>query len=151
MGKISEILQAAQALAKTHNLPYEGALLPYEAHVLMGEAPAARLVDVRSQAERDLVGVIPGAINIEWQVYPGWSLSPHFLTQLKQQVDHESLVMFICRSGARSHHAAAAASRAGYADCYNVLEGFEGDLDKAIRQRNKLNGWRAAGLPWEQS
>lgn len=151
MGKITEILQAAQARAKGFNVPYQGALLPYEAHILMGEAPSAKLIDVRSQAERDLVGMIPGAINIEWQVYPGWSLSPNFLTQLKQQVDHESLVMFICRSGARSHHAAMAANRVGYADCYNVLEGFEGDLDKAARQRNKLNGWRAAGLPWEQS
>lgn len=151
MGKITEILQTAQARANGLDLPYEGALLPYEAHVLMTEAPAARLVDVRSQAERDLVGVIPGAINIEWQIYPGWALSPHFLTQFKQQVDHESLAMFICRSGARSHHAAMAAARAGYAGCYNVLEGFEGDLDKSVRQRNKLNGWRAAGLPWVQS
>ena len=151
MGKITEILQAAQARAKNLNLPYVGALLPYEAHVLMGEVPAAKLVDVRSQAERDLVGVIPGTINIEWQVYPGWALSPNFLIQLKQQLDHESLAMFICRSGARSHHAAVAATQAGYADCYNVLEGFEGDLDKSARQRNKLNGWRAAGLPWVQS
>lgn len=151
MGKITEILQTAQARAKSLNLPYEGALLPYEAHVLMGEAPAARLIDVRSQAERDLVGVIPGALSIDWQVYPGWVLNPHFMTHLKQQIDHESLLMFICRSGARSHHAAMAATQAGYADCYNVLEGFEGDLDKSVRQRSKLNGWRAAGLPWVQS
>lgn len=151
MGKITEILQAAQTRAKSFNLHYEGALLPYEAHVLMTEAPSAQLVDVRSQAERDLIGTIPKTINIEWQAYPGWALNAHFLTQLKQQADHESLIMFICRSGARSHHAAMAATQAGYANCYNVLEGFEGDLDKAIRQRNKLNGWRAAGLPWEQS
>lgn len=151
MGIITEILQAAQARGKSLNLPYEGALLPHEAHALMQQAPAARLVDVRSQAERELVGSIPGAVNIEWQAYPGWVLNPHFLTQFKQQIDPESLVMFICRSGARSHFAALAASQAGYPDCYNVLEGFEGDLDKAVKQRNKLNGWRAAGLPWQQS
>lgn len=151
MGKINAILQAAQARAQSLGLTYEGTLLPNEAHVLMYEAPAARLVDVRSHAERELVGVIPGAINIDWQIYPGWSLNPHFLAQLKQQVDPESLLMFICRSGARSHHAAMAATQAGFAGCYNVLEGFEGDLDKSIRQRNKLNGWRAAGLPWEQN
>lgn len=150
MGKITEILQAAQTRAKNFNLPYEGALLPYEAHVLMNEAPSAQLVDVRSQAERDLVGTIPKAISIEWQAYPGWALNTHFLTQLKQQADPESLIMFICRSGARSHHAAMAATQAGYANCYNVLEGFEGDLDKAARQRSRLNGWKCAGLPWEQ-
>jgi rhodanese-related sulfurtransferase len=58
--------------------------------------------------------------------------------------------MFICRSGQRSHGAAMVATQAGYADCYNVLEGFEGDKNQN-NQRNKKNGWRAAGLPWEQS
>jgi len=65
-------------------------------------------------------------------------------------VDKEALVMFICRSGPRSHSAAAAATQAGYADCYNVLEGFEGDKN-ADKQRNLLNGWRKSELPWEQS
>jgi len=57
--------------------------------------------------------------------------------------------MFICRSGHRSHRAAALATEAGYPDCYNVLEGFEGDRD-ARGQRGKVGGWRAAGLPWQQ-
>ena len=56
--------------------------------------------------------------------------NPHFLTQLEQQVDKEALVLFICRSGTRSHHAAAAATQAGYSDCYNVLEGFEGEYGR---------------------
>ena len=42
------------------------------------------------------------------------------------------------------------AAQAGYADCYNVLEGFEGDRD-ASGHRNTKGGWRAAGLPWTQS
>jgi rhodanese-related sulfurtransferase len=151
MGKLTEILQAAQTRAKSQNLPYAGALLPYEAYTLMCEAPAAKLVDVRSQAERELVGTIAGAIHIDWLGYPGWVLNPHFLTQFKQAIDPESLVMFLCRSGARSHHAAIAAVQAGYPDCYNVLEGLEGDLDKTIHQRGKLNGWKAAGLPWQQT
>jgi len=59
-------------------------------------------------------------------------------------------VMFICRSGARSHGAAEAAARAGWRECYNVLEGFEGDKDGA-QHRNTVGGWRMAGLPWVQS
>jgi len=60
------------------------------------------------------------------------------------------LVLFICRSGGRSHNAAQLAMQAGYTQCYNVLEGFEGDKDEAGR-RNTQGGWRARGLPWTQS
>jgi len=55
------------------------------------------------------------------------------------------------RSGARSHRAAAACTESGRGGCYNVLEGFEGDLDKATGHRNELNGWKQRGLPWTQS
>jgi rhodanese-related sulfurtransferase len=58
--------------------------------------------------------------------------------------------MFLCRSGVRSHHAAIAATEAGWAETYNILEGFEGDKD-ANGQRNRSGGWRACGLPWNQS
>lgn len=150
MGKITQILEAAQNRAKEMNLPYEGALLPDEAHEIMQLASGAKLVDVRTHAELDWVGHIPDAVSVEWATYPGMKTNPHFIAQLEQQVDKEALVMFICRSGARSHNAAIAATQAGYADCYNVLEGFEGDKD-ADEHRNALNGWRAAELPWEQS
>lgn len=113
-------------------------------------APGAKLVDVRTRAELDWVGRIPGAAEIEWNSYPGGVPNPHFLAQLKHQVDPESVVMFICRSGARSHAAAIAATEAGYSGCYNVLEGFEGDKD-ANGQRGRIGGWRHAGLPWQQS
>lgn len=150
MGKITEILTAAQQRGKEMNLPYEGALLPDEAYEIMQSAPNVKLVDVRTRAELDWVGRIPGAEAIEWVSYPGMKPNPNFMAQLEQQVDKEALVMFICRSGARSHSAAIAATQAGYTDCYNVLEGFEGDKD-ADAHRNKLNGWRACELPWEQS
>ena len=127
MGKITEILNVAQQRAKDLNLPYAGALTPEEAHELMRSAPGAKLVDVRSRAELDFVGRVPGAIEIEWATYPGMKHNPHFLAALEQQVDKEALVMFICRSGHRSHGAAMVATQAGYNDCYNVLEGFEGD------------------------
>lgn len=150
MGQLTDILRLAQERAQQLKLSYEGALTPSEAFEVLQLAPGAKLVDVRTRAELDWVGRIPGAVEIEWNSYPGSVPNPHFLAQLKQQVDPESLVMFICRSGARSHAAALAASAAGYPDCYNVLEGFEGDKD-ANGQRGKIGGWRHAGLPWAQS
>jgi rhodanese-related sulfurtransferase len=150
MGKITSILQSAQQRAKDLSLPYEGVLFPAEAAEILRSAPGAKLVDVRSRAELDWVGRIPGAVEIEWATYPGMKSNPDFLAALEQQVDKEALVLFICRSGARSNLATVAATQVGYRDCYNVLEGFEGDRD-ASGQRNTLNGWRAANLPWEQS
>jgi rhodanese-related sulfurtransferase len=150
MGKISVILAQAQERGKQNNLPYSGGLLPDEAYQLLQLAPGAKLVDVRSKAELDFVGRVPGAIEIEWATYPGMKLNPNFLAALEQQVDKEALVIFLCRSGVRSNSAAVVAAKAGYSEVYNVLEGFEGDRD-ASKHRNTVGGWRAAKLPWEQS
>jgi rhodanese-related sulfurtransferase len=150
MGRITEIVSLAQSRARELNLPYEGALTPPEAHELLQLAPAARLVDVRTKAELDWVGRVPGAIEIEWQDYPAKQLNVHFVQILKHSVVTESLLMFLCRSGQRSSAAAKAATEAGFPDCYNILEGFEGNKD-ANGQRNRSGGWRAAGLPWNQS
>lgn len=149
MGTISAILQVAQQRAKELNLPYEGALTPKEAYEILQSAPGARLVDVRTRAECDWVGRVPGAAEIEWASYPGMQRNPNFMAQLEQSVDKESLVLFLCRTGQRSHAAAALATESGYADCYNILEGFEGDKD-AAGQRRSTSGWCAAGLPWQQ-
>jgi rhodanese-related sulfurtransferase len=149
MGKITSILQAAQQRARDLNLPYEGTLFPDEAYELLQSAPGAKLVDVRSRAELDWVGRIPDAVEIEWASYPGMSLNPNFLAALGQQVDKESLVLFICRTGVRSNAAAVAATSAGFIDCYNVLEGFQGEKDTE-GHRNSTGGWCAAGLPWVQ-
>src|SRR5512135_1769765 len=127
MGKITEILNAAQQRAKEANLPYEGALTPAEAYDLLKSAPGAKLVDVRTRAEVDWVGRVPGAVEIEWMSYPGMKPNASFMAALEQQVAKESLVLFLCRTGQRSHAAAALATQAGYADCYNILHGFEGD------------------------
>lgn len=150
MARLSEILQQARERAHTGNLAYSGALTPHEVMELMALAPGARMVDVRARAELDLCGTIPGSVHVEFQTYPGWQANPFFLNQLRQQIDREALVLFICRSGVRSHHAALAAFGAGYRESYNVLEGFEGDLDKTRRQRNRINGWKFHALPWEQ-
>lgn len=150
MGRLTEILRLAQLRARDLALAYEGALTPLETWEVLQDAPGARLIDVRSRAELEWIGRIPNSIEIEWQNYPGKQLNPHFLTELKHAVDGESLLLFICRSGARSSAAARAATAAGFLDCYNVLEGFEGDKD-AIGRRNTIGGWRKAGLPWSQS
>lgn len=150
MGTISAILEQAQQRGKQLNVPYSGALLPEEAYQIMQLAPGAKLVDVRSKVELDFVGRIPDAVEIEWASYPGMKPNPNFFAALEQQIDKEALVMFICRSGARSHNAAIVAERAGYSEIYNVLEGFEGEKDMN-EHRNVLNGWRAKGLPWVQS
>jgi len=150
MGTITEILTIAQQRAKELNLPYEGALTPKEAYQILQSAPGAKLVDVRSRAELDWVGRVPGAVEIEWASYPGMKKNPDFLAAIEQQVDKESLVLFLCRSGQRSNGAATIATQAGFTDCYNILEGFEGDKSPN-GQRNVLNGWRVAQLPWEQS
>lgn len=150
MQTISEILTQAQDRARQAHLAYLGALTPTEAQAILTMAPQAKLVDVRARAEWDLAGIIPGAVQIEWQTYPGWHPNPYFMQQFKQTIDPEALVMFICRNGGRGHKAAEAATQAGYSECYNVIEGFEGDRDKVSQQRN-INGWKKAGLPWMQS
>ena len=149
MGKISEILELAQARGKTLARPYQGELTPQEAFELLRLAPGAKIVDVRTRAEWDWVGRVAGAVEIEWNQYPGGVRNPNFLAELKRQVDPEAVVMFLCRSGARSVAAASAATEAGYNASYNILEGFEGDKD-ANGHRNTVGGWRKAGLPWIQ-
>ena len=147
---LSEILGKASGRARQLGLPYSGALMPAEAYELWRNAPGAKLIDVRTRAEWSYVGRIPGAVQIELLTYPGNRPNPEFLAELAEHADKNEPVLFICRSGGRSHNAAMLAQKAGYAAAYNVLEGFEGDRD-AQGHRNTTGGWRAAGLPWTQS
>ena len=144
---MDEIRKRAAERAKQLGLSYAGALLPAEAHVLM--QAGAKLVDVRTEPELLYVGKVPGSIALQWQTYPGNRPNPEFLDQLADVTEKHDALMFLCRSGARSHAAADAATRAGWRECYNVLEGFEGDKD-AEQHRNSVGGWRRAGLPWVQ-
>lgn len=150
MDSVNEILSRAKQRAEAMKLPYAGALLPSEAHALLQQIPTAKLVDVRTQAEWEYVGRVPGSVLVEWNRFPSGERNPLFLEQLQAQVAKtEAPIMFLCRSGARSHHAAAAATQAGYPNSFNVLEGFEGGKD-ALGHRNSVGGWRIAGLPWVQ-
>lgn len=147
MSEVEAIRQAAQERGRQLNLPYAGALRPQEAYRLM--QAGARLVDVRTQAELYWVGQVPGSAWVEWNRYPGGARNEDFLSHLATVADKGDTLLFLCRSGGRSHFAAMAATQAGWRDCYNVLEGFEGDRDPS-QHRGSVNGWKVAGLPWAQ-
>lgn len=129
------------------DLRYAGAVTPPEAWQLLRQG-AAQLVDVRTAPEFKFVGHVPGTVNVEWH---GRDHAPRdaFLHALSEVANPEQPLLLICRSGVRSHAAANAAFDAGYLRAYNVLEGFEGQIDHD-RQRGRINGWRFHGLPWEQ-
>ncbi|MCX7890800.1 MAG: rhodanese-like domain-containing protein [Burkholderiales bacterium] len=150
MEKPETILARAAERARHKDLPYAGALTPKEAHALLQQVPGARIVDVRTKAEWDWVGRVPGATLVEWNTWPGGARNPRFAEELRAQVpETDAPLMFLCRSGGRSHFAAAVATQLGYANAFNVLEGFEGDKD-AAGHRGTVGGWKVAGLPWEQ-
>src|ERR1700741_3553046 len=144
---MEDIKKTAAERARKAGLAYAGAVTAAEAHKLM--QAGAKLVDVRTKPYLLYVGKVPGSVAIEWQTYPGNRENPEFLAELAAAVPKDTPVMFLCRSGARSHAAAEAATRAGWREAYNVLEGFEGDKD-AAQHRNSVGGWRKAGLPWIQ-
>lgn len=147
MSNEHEILQLAQKRGTENGLPYAGAMTPREAFDVLQANPQALLVDVRTQAELELVGRIPTALNIEWAFYPGMVANPDFAKQLAELVDKNQVLIFMCRTGGRSHNAAVVAQQLGYTNAYNMLEGFEGEAN-ALKQRTMVNGWKHAGLPW---
>jgi rhodanese-related sulfurtransferase len=151
METLTEILQKAKERGNANNLPYAGALTPLETHQILQMIPNAKLVDVRSRAELELVGKVPFANHIEWAFYPGMVANQDFAQQLAMQIDKESVVVFMCRTGGRSHNAAAVAAQLGFTEAYNMVEGFEGESTPDTRQRGQINGWKHAGLPWTNS
>ena len=108
----------------------------------------AVLVDVRTDAEREWVGQVPGAVAVAWKQWPGMAMNPDFDAQLRAAVPAGAQVLLLCRSGVRSIAAARRATELGLM-AYNVLEGFEGDPDSQA-QRGHRGGWRFHGLPWRQ-
>ncbi len=145
MTMFKDILQLAAQRAAAKGLPYAGELTPQEAFAALQQG-AAVLVDVRSRAELELVGRVPNANHIEWAFYPGMVANADFAAQLQAQVDKSQAIVFMCRTGGRSHNAAVVAEELGYT-AYNMLEGFEGEAN-AQKQRTLINGWKHAGLPW---
>lgn len=151
MATSAELLAAARARGQAGQLPYAGALTPQEAYALLQSDTRARLVDVRTNAERDWIGRVDIApaqqLAVQWNLYPGGTPNPDFLQQLAQAADKDSVLLFLCRGAVRSRHAAKLATENGYLHSFDILEGFEGQKDEA-GHRKTVNGWCKAGLPW---
>jgi rhodanese-related sulfurtransferase len=109
----------------------------------------AVLVDVRSDAEREWVGFVPGAATVVWKQWPGMKENPAFNEALKAAVPEGRKVVMLCRSGVRSIATARRATELGF-EAYNIVEGFEGDRDESGHRGTK-GGWRVRGLPWKQN
>lgn len=124
-------------------------LTPKQTHDFLQAHPEAVLIDVRSEMEFLFVGHPVGAILVPWYNTPDWELNPHFAGEVKMAASLNRPVVLICRSGNRSVEAGHALESAGMSEVYNVLHGFEGELDEH-HHRGTLNGWRNDGLPWEQ-
>ncbi len=127
---------------------YAGDLAPQLAYDWW-QAGDAVLVDVRTDAEREWVGFVPGAAPVAWKQWPGMAMNPQFDQALRAAVPIGGKVLLLCRSGVRSIAAAKRATELGIA-AYNILEGFEGNPDAAA-QRGHTGGWRQRGLPWRQN
>lgn len=142
-------------------MAYSGDIQPSEAWEMLKSDPKAQLVDTRTAAEWNFVGVPDlssigrATILIEWQAFPGMARNPQFEKAVAERLKAASAnehtpVAFLCRSGARSKAAAIAMITAGFSKCFNVAGGFEGDID-SDRHRGQTNGWKAQGLPWQQT
>jgi rhodanese-related sulfurtransferase len=139
------------------NPGYAGDIDPREAWQILAEHPAAALIDVRTPAEWAYVGVPDlsalgkQALFVPWLMFPTMALNESFVEQVRAAgIDPDAPLIFLCRSGARSRAAASRMTAAGYASCYNVATGFEGDADE-FRHRGCVNGWKVDGMPWVQT
>lgn len=135
---------------------YAGDVTSVEAMEILRNDMDAVLLDVRTDAEWTFVGrpdlssLGREPVLISWQTFPGMAPNGGFVDAVRRSVLNKDVpVLILCRSGQRSKSAAIALTEAGYGDCRNISDGFEGPKD-ADGHRNTLSGWRASGLPWQQ-
>jgi rhodanese-related sulfurtransferase len=147
----------AAVLTSNISLGHAGAVSAQEAWEALQTDPHALLLDVRTQPEwvfsgvPNLNGLGKQTQLISWKIYPTMEVNADFVKMVAQSVPNISTPIYcLCKSGGRSHDAALALTQAGYKACYNISDGFEGDRD-AQGHRGIINGWKAAGLPWEQA
>jgi len=142
-------LADVKAAAETAGLPYAGGVPPGLAWQLFADGQAV-LVDVRTAEERKFVGHVPNSLHVPWATGTALTRNPRFVRELEGKLGgKDTVALLLCRSGKRSVLAAEAAAKAGFSAVFNVLEGFEGELD-AQQQRGGFDGWRFHGLPWVQ-
>ena len=124
-------------------------LEPKSAHEFLKKNPNSVFIDCRSEMEYLFVGHPVGAIHVAWNDGPNWEVNPHFVAHVKKAASVDRPIIVICRSGNRSLDAGHALEETGFTQVYNVLHGFEGELDDS-HHRGSKTGWRCDGLPWEQ-
>ena len=136
---------------------YAGDVSSKEAWELLTSDPSSVLIDVRTDAEWNFVGVpnlaslSKNPILLQWLTFPDSSVNEQFADQLEATgVGKDTALLFLCRSGARSAAAARLMTSRGFSRCINISDGFEGDPD-GERHRSTSNGWKFSGLPWTQS
>lgn len=142
------VLETARDKAATAGLTYPGGVSPRDAWALFSSGEAV-LVDVRTAEERKFVGYVPDSVHVPWATGTSLTRNPRFVRELEAKTGKDAVILLLCRSGNRSALAADAAAKAGFTQVFNVLEGFEGDLNDG-QHRGTLNGWRYLGLPWVQ-
>jgi rhodanese-related sulfurtransferase len=142
-------LETARTEAEAAGLPFPGGVTPAIAWKLFSAGQAV-LVDVRSGEERKFVGHVPDSLHVAWATGTALTRNPRFVRELESKLgSKDAVALLLCRSGKRSALAAEAAVKAGFTNVFNVLEGFEGEID-AQQQRGKSDGWRFHKLPWVQ-
>ncbi len=151
MTREQHILDTARARGQDQQLPYAGAVTPEEAYALLQLDANVKLIDVRTDAERAWVGKValpdPQHGNVEWSTWPAGAANADFMQQLVSQAKPDQILLFLCRSGVRSRHAAKLATEHGFHHCFDILHGFEGDKNEH-GHRKSVAGWCHAGLPW---
>lgn len=146
---LPEQLAAIKSQAEASGLAYAGGVPPALAWQLVSSGQAL-LVDVRTAEERKFVGQVPQSLHVAWATGTALTRNPRFARELEAKIGgKEAVTLLLCRSGKRSVLAAEVAAKAGLGNVFNVLEGFEGELD-AAQHRGKADGWRFHGLPWVQ-
>ena len=116
----------------------------------------SQLIDVRTKPEwiyvgvPDLSSINKKVIFVSWQVYPEMKINKFFENQiLESNIKKDYNLYFICRSGNRSNNAAEFLTSRGFSHCFNVIDGFEGNLDHE-HHRSTIEGWKYHNLPWKQ-
>jgi rhodanese-related sulfurtransferase len=115
-----------------------------EAFEILDQDEGALLVDVRTQKEWHDVGMpdiqASKLILLSWRLQHDMSINPEFSDILSGKVKlKDTKLIFLCRGGIRSNEAAQVISSYGFKNCYNILDGFEGNKYGA--------GWKNSDLP----
>ena len=156
-------------MSKENTVGYAGDLLATDAFRLLSDDSAATLVDVRTRAEwayvgaPDLTSIGKSVLFLEWQNFPTMLADPDFAARLTTMLQAAAVepgapLLFLCRSGARSRHAAVAVTRLGraterarYAATAPSTVGLADDVGTVrsalIARADRGQRWRARLLP----